>query len=431
MNLPFFIARRYFLSKRKKNFINIISGLSMLGVAFTTAALIVVLSVFNGLEDLLRNQIYAAFDPQIKIEATQGKSFVVTDSLKAAIEKIEGVEIFTEVIEDYVYVRYEQPNVPLPEDELEEAQQHYTMPKGTAEMVVTMKGVSDNFVHQHRLDNNMIAGEVKLQAGKAYGAVVGKGVRNTLSILLENEFVPLQIFYVKNLKSNSFNPSAMYAQQFAMPVGVFSIEKTYDENYIFVPIELASELMNYGDKRTSLEVKLKPNANINAVQAQLKTTLGPAFKVLTNDEQHRDLYRILKIEKLFMALSMALFIAIASINIFFSLMMLVIDKKKDISILGAMGATPALIQNIFISEAFVISGIGAVIGLLLGAGLCWLQDHVGLVGMGMETAVMLNYPVQMVLTDFLFVAAIITVITAAIAWLPAKAAAKSVEARAL
>jgi lipoprotein-releasing system permease protein len=430
VNLPLFIARRYFLSKRKKNFINLISLLSMLGVAFATAALIVVLSVFNGLGVLLRS-IYTAFDPQIKIEAVHGKSFVVTDSLKNSISRVEGVDILTEVIEDYVYVRYQQPDIAIPDDEMVESDQHYTMPKGTAEMVVTMKGVSDNFIDQHRLDNNMIAGEVKLHQANMFAAVVGKGVRNTLSISVESEFVPLQFFYVKNLKNNSFNPASMYAQQNAMPMGVFAIEKSYDENFIFVPLELAKELMSYGDKRTSLEVKLKTHTNIETTQAKLQAALGSNFSVLNNDEQHRDLYRILKIEKLFMALSMALLMAIASINIFFSLMMLVIDKKKDISILASLGASPALIRNIFISEAFVISGIGAIVGLILGAGLCWLQDNVGLVGMGMETAVILNYPVKMVLTDFLFVAGIIVFITASIAWLPARTAAKSVEAGAL
>jgi lipoprotein-releasing system permease protein len=429
VNLPFFIARRYFLSKRKKNFINIISGLSMLGVAFATAALVVVLSVFNGLEDLLRS-LYTAFDPQLKIEAVEGKSFEVTDSLKNKITSIEGIEILTEVIEDYVYVRYAQPDVVTPE-EMTETEEHFLMPKGTAEMVVTMKGVSDNFIDQHRLDNNIIGGDPKLHLNGMHAAIIGKGVRNTLSISVENDFVPLELYYVKNLKSNSFNPSAMYSQQFALPSAVFAIEKNYDENYIFVPLELAKELMTYGNKRTALEVKLKEGVSTESVQERIKNVLGSSFKVLTNDEQHRDLYRILKIEKLFVALAMALLIAIASINIFFSLMMLVIDKKKDISILASLGATPALIRKIFISEAFVISGIGACMGLLFGAFLCWLQDSAGLVGMGMETAVVMDYPVKMVGTDFLFVATIIILITWLIAWFPARAASKGVEVRAL
>jgi lipoprotein-releasing system permease protein len=429
VNLPFFIARRYFLSKRKKNFINIISGLSMLGVAFATAALVVVLSVFNGLEDLLRS-LYTAFDPQLKIESVEGKSFEFTDSLKNKITTLDGVEILTEVIEDYVYVRYQQPDIVTPE-ELTETEEHFLMPKGTAEMVVTMKGVSDNFIDQHRLDEHIVGGDPKLRLNNMHAAIIGKGIRNTLSISVENDFVPIQFFYVKNLKSNTFNPAAMYSQQFALPSAVFAIEKNYDENYVFVPLELAKELMNYGNRRTALEVKLKDGASLEGVQSRLMAALGSSFNVLTNDEQHSDLYRILKLEKLFVGLALTLLIAIAAINIFFSLMMLVIDKKKDISILASLGATPALIRKIFISEAFVISTLGAAVGLAFGALLCWLQDSAGLVGMGMETAVVMDYPVKMVGTDFLLVAGVIILITWLIAWFPARAAAKGIEVRAL
>ena len=399
----------------------------MLGVAFATAALIVVLSVFNGLEDLLRS-LYTAFDPQLKIEAVKGKSFAYTDALANKIKAVEGVEILTEVIEDYVYVRYRQPDALPNPDEFDE---QYQTPKGEAEMVVTMKGVSDNFIDQHRLEDHIVEGELKLHKNEMPAAIVGKGIRNTLSISTDNEFVPLKLYYVKNAKGNSLNPTSMYSQKMAIPAGVFSIEKNYDENYIFVPLTVAQELMSYGNKRTALEIKLKPEANLSTVQRQLKNVLGASFQVLSNDEQHKDLYRILKIEKLFMALSFTLLIAIASINIFFSLMMLVIDKKKDISILASLGATPRLIQKIFISEAFVIAGIGASLGILVGSFLCWLQDQVGLVGMGMENAVVLNYPVKLLLQDIVFVATIMVGITLSISWLPARSAARSVEARVL
>jgi lipoprotein-releasing system permease protein len=430
VNLPFFIARRYFISKRKKNFINIISLLSMAVVAFATAALVIVLSVFNGLGDLLRS-INQAFDPQIKIEAVKGKSFLVSDSLLHALENIEGVDVVTEVIEDYVLLRYEQPNTILPEEAMAETDQHYLMPKGTAEMIVTMKGVSSSFARHHRLDSFMRAGSVSdLFTGKN-NVLVGKGVRNTLSIMLENKFVPLQLFYVKSLKANSFDPSSLYRQELAMPVGIFSIEKTFDDNYIFVPMELARDLMNYGNKRTSLEIKLKPDADEAETQARLKQVVGNTLKVLTNDEQHDDLLRIVNMEKLIAGLALVILISIASINIFFSLMMLVIDKKQDISVLAALGATPALIRNVFLTEAFVISGLGASIGLLLGAALCWLQENVGLVGMGMETSLLMNYPVKMIAADFIYVGSAIILITWFIAWFPARQAAKSAEPRAL
>ena len=401
----------------------------MLGVAISTAALIIVMSVFNGLGELLRS-LYTTFDPQIKIEAVQGKSFLMTDDLRNKIKQAKGVEILTEVIEDYVYVRYQQPDN-LPEDEFDSAYSHYELPKGESEMVVTMKGVSDNFIDQHRLDESIISGDLLLHKNKAPAAIVGKGIRNTLSISVESDFVPLRIYYVKDLKGSALNPASMYAQAAVMPVGVFSIEKNYDENYIFVPLETAQQLMNYGEKRTSLEIKLKEGAGLISVQNELKKILGETFQVLSNDEQHKDLYRLLKLEKLFTTLSLTVLIAVAALNIFFSLMMLVIDKKKDISILSSLGASPPLIRNIFVAEAFVISGVGALIGLTFGATLVWFQDNVGLVGMGMENAVAMNYPVKLMVSDMLFVALIIMAITVLISWLPARAATRSIELNAL
>src|ERR1041385_5899972 len=341
MNLPIFLARRYFLSRRKTNFINIISILSMVGVAFSTAALVIVLSVFNGLEGLLRS-LNSSFDPQIKIEAIKGKSFEVDQTFLSRIKSIPNVEIVTEVIEDYAYLRYRD-----------------------ADMVVTMKGVSKNFVDQHRLDNSIVEGELKLQDSLGSYAVIGRGVRYALSVPVSEALYPLQIFYIKNVKSSTVDPSKLYSTRGIMPGGVFSIEKNVDENNIFLPLDFVADLMDYGNKRTSLEVKAKAGANLNAVQATIRKELGEGFQVLTNDEQHKDLYRLLNLEKLFTFISLTLLIIIASINIFFSLMMLAIDKKKDISILAAVGARPNLIRKIFLGEGALIAFSGAAFGLLL------------------------------------------------------------------
>lgn len=306
MNLPLFIAKRYFLSKRKKNFINIISILSMIGVAFSCAALIIVLSVFNGLEDLLHS-LNSSFDPELKIEAVKGKSFPVTDEFIQSIKNIEGVDVVTEVIEDYGYLRY-----------------------GDADMVVTMKGVSDNFIDQHRIDDHIVQGRLVIQEGGVPFALIGRGIQTFLSISLDDSFYALQVFYVKNASGPSLDPTRMYSRKTVQPIGVFSIEKNYDENYIILPISLVEELVGYDSRRTALEVKV--SGDIYTVQTNLKKLLGDKFAVLNNEEQHKDLYRLLKIEKLFTFLSLSLLVGIASINIFFSLMMLALDKKKDISV---------------------------------------------------------------------------------------------------
>lgn len=373
----------------------------MVGVAFSTAALIIVLSVFNGLEGLLRS-LYTSFDPELKIEATQGKSFEVSDSLLSRIKNVEGVEVVTEIIEDYAYVRYRD-----------------------ADIVATIKGVSDNFIDQHRLDERIVQGELKLHKGDIDFAIIGRGIQYALSVAIDEEMYALQIFYIKDLRRSSLDVSQMYSRKTIRPGGVFSIEKNYDENYIFLPLNFVKDLLDYGDKRTSLEIKTTAGADLETVRDRVKEQLGESFQVLTNEEQQKDLYRLLKIEKLFTFLALSLLITVGSINIFFSLMMLAIDKKKDITILSAMGAGQNLIQRIFFSEGAIISFIGAGTGLVLGGIICWLQDQYGLVGMGMENAVIANYPVTMVWTDFALTSLVIIAVTFLVSFYPARLASRS------
>lgn len=372
----------------------------MIGIAFSTAALIIVLSVFNGLEDLLRS-LYSSFDPEIKIELKKGKSFEVTPEFVDNLRVIEGVGVVTEVIEDYVYVRYRD-----------------------ADMVVTMKGVSENFLDQHRLDNHLSDGRLVLSERGVNYAIIGRGVQYALSVSVSENLHPLQVFYIKNMKA-SMNPSELYTRKALEPGGVFSIEKNYDENYIFVPLQFAEDLLNYGAKRTSLEIQTMANADLKSVQRKITDVVGENFTVLTNEEQHKDLYRLLKLEKLFTFVALTLLILVASINIFFSLMMLALDKKKDISILFAMGGNTNLIRNIFLNEGTLIAFVGASVGLLLGGGICWLQDTFGLIGMGMENAIVSSYPVKIKMIDFLLTSVVIVSITVLVSFYPARLAGRS------
>jgi len=401
VNLSLFIAKRYFFSKRKQNFINIISILSMVGVAFSTAALIIVLSVFNGLEGLLRS-LYVSFDPELKIEAVEGKSFEVNDELLSRINAIEGVNVVTEVIEDYAYIRYRD-----------------------ADVVATIKGVSDNFIDQHRLDDRIVQGDLKLKQDGVDFAILGRGLQYALSVAVEDEMYALQVFYIKDLKRNTLDPSQMYSRKSIRPGGVFSIEKNYDENYIFLPLDFVVDLLDYGNKRTALELKTDEGVNLNKLKQSVSESIGDSFAVLTNGEQQKDLYRLLKIEKLFTFLALSLLITVGSINIFFSLMMLAIDKKKDISILSAIGADQKLIKRIFFSEGAIISFIGAGSGLLIGGLICWAQDQFGLVGMGMENAVVADYPVTLIWTDFALTSLVIIGITFLVSFYPAILASRS------
>ena len=378
-----------------------ISIISMIIVAICTAALIIVLSVFNGLRELV-GSVYNSFDPEIKIEAAKGKSFLMNEDLANSIEKVEGVSIVTETIEDYAYVRYRQ-----------------------ADIIATIKGVSENFLDQNRFgEYTMVSGELKLKDGGVNYAILGMGIYNALSVSPGDNLHPLQVHYIKDVKSGSLDVNKLYSKKNILPGSVFAIEKSYDENYIFVPLDFARELFNYGDKRTSLEIKVEDGYAIDDVRDGLRSALGGTFKIQNNKEQHADLYKLLNLEKLFVFIAFSFILAVGSINIFFALTMLVIDKKKDISVLYSMGADDPVIRKIFLGEGVIISLGGATSGLLLGTLVCWLQQTFGLVSMGMESSVLEHYPVQMEVSDFLFTAASLIFITFIISYRPAIMATK-------
>jgi lipoprotein-releasing system permease protein len=371
------------------------------GVAFITAALIIVLSVFNGLESLL-SSLNNSFDPEIKIVARQGKSFEISGSLIEKIKAVPGVEIVTEVIEDYAYVRYRDEN-----------------------QVITVKGVGENFIQQNRIPKeNIVEGELKLYDNGVPYAIVGRGVQYTLSIAVNEPLFPLQMYYIKNVKSVGLDPSKLYTKKNIVPGGVFSIVQTFDENYIIVPLDFAAELLSYENRRTSLEVKVNSNSNPTVVEANIQKALGSSFDVLNNEEQHKDLYTLLRMEKLFAFMALALLLLVGSINIFFTLMMLALDKKKDISVLSAMGANTTQIRNIFMTEGALIAFIGAFVGLLLGGGFCFLQLKYGIISMGMESSITQGYPIQVKGMDFVSVFIVVTIITLVISFHPAKLAAR-------
>ena len=373
----------------------------MLGVAFGTASLVIVLSVFNGLEDLIRS-LYSSFDPELKIEAAEGKWFIRSDDLLEIVSQVPGVEVVSEVIEDNALIRYQD-----------------------AQMVARIKGVSDNFLDQKRLDKVIVHGEPKLKRETINYAILGLGVSHKLSISPQNEFSSLQVYYPKIIKGSSTNLSNMYTQKSILPGGIFAIEKQYDEQYLFVPLDFAAELFDYDQKRTALEVKTKDQYHMLEVQSALSEVLGDDYLVTNKDQQHPSLFKAIKIEKLFSLVTFFFILALASLSIFFTLNMLVIEKQKDISVLMALGASNKLIKRIFWFEGAIISLTGAVIGLLLGFIVCSIQINFGIVSMGMQTSVVSAYPVKMQLLDFLYTAVCVIIITFLASYRPASIASKT------
>jgi lipoprotein-releasing system permease protein len=403
LNLPLFIARRYLVSKRKKNFINVISIISVIAVTIITAAIIIVLSIFNGLGDLIQS-LNNSFDPEIKIEASEGKSFTVSRPLLKKIESIPGVEVVTEVIEDYAYAKYNNASRP-----------------------VTLKGVSENFALQHRMPKeSIIEGEMSLTKNGVPRALIGSGVQNSMSISLDDDFNLLQLFYVKNVKSGVLDPSRLYSQKGIKPGGVFAIIQNFDENYVIVPLDFAKELLNYENKRTALEVKTNSAVSIEQVEREIQKAIGDDFRVLNSEEQHQDVYRVIKLEKLFASIAAVLLLVIGSINIYFNLMMLALDKKRDITILASLGADSGLLKKVFITEGLLIAAIGTCLGLMLGAGVVLLQQNFSLVSMGMNTSVVEGYPVKLAVWDFVYVFMAMSTVTLAISSRPAALASRFV-----
>jgi len=399
MNVSFLIAKRYFRSKKKRNIISIISNISMIGVAVGTMSLIIVLSVFNGIEDLIRS-LYGSFDPDLKISVVEGKSFPVTPQFIQNIKGIKGISLISETVEDNALLRYED-----------------------RQMIVKLKGVSDNYFQQNRIDSSLTEGSTQLKRGGLQFALLGRGVQSQLSIRTDNPFIGLQVLYPKAKKTISLNPENAFNEKGIMPGGVFAIERQYDDSYVFAPLEFARDLFNYGNKRSSLEIKVTKGTNPNKVKRRLEKLLGAKFKIENSDEQHTSLLRAVKVEKLFVFITFAFILLIASLNIFFSLSMLVIDKKKDIAILASMGASATTIRNIFLLEGAIVAFTGAGAGLLLGMLICWAQQTFKLISMGMTTAVVDSYPVKMQPLDFIFTGLAIIVITLVVSIRPARKAA--------
>lgn len=403
MNLPLFIARRYFFSKHKKQFINVISILSMIEVAVGTIALILVLSVFNGLQELIQG-LHDTFNPELKVEAIKGKSFEVSNELIEDIDAIAGVKVVSEIIEDNAVLRYKN-----------------------GQMVVKVKGVSDNYLEQTRMDSAIRKGEFSLYKNGHPRAVIGQGVQYTLSIGLRNDFDPLQLWYPKKVKKITLGINAekkLINKKAIFPIGVFSLEQQYDASYVFVPLQFAAELLQYKNRRTSLEIQMTPTADAEATKAAVKKLLGDNFKVLDRNEQQANLLRAIQIEKLFVYVTLSFILLVASINIFFSLMMLMIDKKKDVAVLLSMGASSKTIRNIFMIEGGIIAFTGALIGLVVATSLALLQQEYGFIGMGTSTTVVEAYPVKLKSIDFIFTCITVIFITFLAAYYPARKASK-------
>ncbi len=388
MNTSLYIARRYFFSKSFRNVINIISGIAVTGVAVGSMALIVVLSVFNGFEDIILSLVNA-FNPDLKVTVREGKVFHMNDMPMDEISKIPGLVHYTQVVEDNALFRYEE-------------QQH----------VGVVKGVDSTYINMTPLDTMLLEGKFRLQQNGTNYGVLGQGVAYYLGVRLNNFMTPLTVFVPRrDATPGTINPMAAFNQRNIYPSGVFGIQPEIDEHYIIIPLELARELYNYEDEVTALEIAVADNANSEQIAERLREILGPEFEVSNRIQQQQVLYRILRSEKWMTFLILSFILIIATFNVIGSLTLIILDKRKDIAILFSMGAGKKLIKQIFMLEGMLVSFTGAVAGLLLGGIIAFVQQEFGIIGMGGgETFIIDAYPVKVKLMDFVSVFVVVMLI---------------------
>lgn len=401
MNLPAWIARRYFFSRKKRSFISWLSILSMLGVGVGTMALVVVLSVFNGMEELNR-QIFKTFEADMTVLPKQGKRFLASPALLTRLRQTPGVSLLTSVAQDNALARY-----------------------ANAQTVVRLKGVDDNYLQRQQLDSAMLEGKLLLRREGVNYAIVADGVRNDLTISPVDILTPLEIMYPQSGQTFSvLNPDAFNREALTVS-GVFFIESKYD-NFVLAPLTTARALFGYKpDEVTSLEIQLLPGTDEKQTKQALQAVVGNTLTVQSRDDLNVDLYRAIRVEKLFVALTLSFIILVASINIFFSLSMLVIEKKQDIGILFALGATKPMVRRIFLTEGAIIALTGAFAGLILGVGICLAQESYGFIRMGTVSSIIDAYPVRLDISDILLTGVLAILMTVLTSWFPAQRAANS------
>ena len=386
MSFPFYIARRYLFSKKSHNAINVISGVSVCGVALATLALVCTLSVFNGFQDLVTT-MFTAFDPEIKITAANGKVFDAQDERIQSLKELPEIEVFSESLEDNAMVQY----------------------KGRQTMVV-IKGIEDNFNQLTAIDSILygrgdwiLHDEVVDYAipGIELVSVLGTGIR-----FLD----PLEVYAPKRgVKINVANPSTSFESSYLHSSGlVFAVnQQKYDASYILTSLSFARDLFQYKTEVSSIELRLVANADLKKVKNEIRRILGNDFLVLDRYEQQADTYRIMEVEKLISYVFLSFILLIACFNVIGSLSMLIIDKRNDVVTLRNLGADDQLISRVFLFEGYMITFFGALIGVGLGLLLCFIQQEFGLISLGSGSSagafVVDAYPVSVYATDVILV----------------------------
>ncbi|GAB4130048.1 MAG: FtsX-like permease family protein [Raineya sp.] len=391
MKLLLFVARKYFLSKKKNLFINVISFITVLVISLAVVAFILLLSVFNGLEDMMQKQ-YNLMNPDLKISPKKGKIFVYDKALKEKIASVNGIAVISEALEDDAVFRYKDRQI-----------------------IGKVKGVTANFAKLEGITKQVVVGSFQLYEGAYARAIVGLGVASLMTMNIGDE--PLEIWY-PNRKQKITMSEKDIQKLSLLPIGVFEVEYEHDGKYVIVPIEFTEKLMQYSSQeRSYLELKLQNPQSTASVQKELLKILGETFLVENREQQQAEILRAIRIEKLIARIALSFVFLIACFNIFFLLTMITLEKRNDIAVWQVLGAEESFIRQVFVLQGIFIAFTGAFIGLILGVALCWLQYEYGFVHLDSRGT---PYPIRMDWVDFVLTFITIFSATLAASFFPAK-----------
>jgi len=382
--------------------INIISGISMFGVLIGSAALIIILSVFNGFEVTILS-LYSNFTPEIKIEPRLGKTFDPNTPYFNLLRHDHRVFSFTEVLQEKAMIKFDGKP-----------------------FIGAIEGVSDDFLKSPLLDSIIQSGSFTLKSGGEYFAVVGSSVQGSLGINVHDRLESLEIYSPRRNATGGSNPLDEFVVRSINPSGVFAVGQDFDD-MVIAPIEFVRGLLDQPKNVSSLQIDYKRGTDLEAVQADIQSKIGDKFTVKNRKEQNTELYKTLNYERWFIFMILIFVLIIAIFNIIGSLTMLVIDKRKDIAILTSLGADKQMIQGIFFFEGMMISLIGCVTGIVLGLAFCILQQRFGLVKMGSKMTALDAYPVSLRIIDFVLVFLTVSAISVIASGISARLSVKGLD----
>lgn len=378
--LPQLFARRYLFSRHSRSVVNLISGLSVAAVAMPVAAMIILLSVFNGFEALVRS-MYSAFDADLSVTARQGQTFRAEEVDTAAIRRIEGVAALSFTLEQSALLEH-----------------------GGRQATATVRGVDDAYGEVFALEEAVTTGDGRVRLGDLDRLVVGQAMAHQLGIRTLAD-ADVTLYAVRRGQFSSLLPMANYTRRTIPVVGAFSLDMETEKQYVLAPLRLAQELFDYPSRASALVVRLAPGADPGAMKRRVEAVAGEDFRVRTRDELRASFYRIMTYEKWGIFFIALLVLLIASFSVVGALSMLVVEKRRDTATLGALGADTSLLRAIFRSEGYLICGLGALAGVVIGVGATLVQQHFGLIEIPAETFLTKSYPVRFRFADLVVVLA--------------------------